>query len=127
MFTFFKPKNKHQISYTKYVSQEQRYKTLLEDMQKEFSRNQELMECLRNLKELLLNQVGDHEKKLFFNSLKFNSKRIEQFKNLCPAKIDDLLNDLMHKQNQLNQDHHIFNHVKEELKINQLERRTINN
>jgi hypothetical protein len=125
MFTFFKPKNKHQISYTTYVSQEQRYQALLTKMQKEFEHNQQLIDCLQELKHLSLNQTDASQKHLFLSSLKLSPKRIEHYQNLSLEKIDTLLNDLINKQNKLTQDHHIFNHVKEELKINGLERRKI--
>ena len=64
MFTFFKPKNKHQISYTKYVSQEQRYKFLLAKTQKEFEQNQLLIDCLQELKQFTLNQQDASQKQL---------------------------------------------------------------
>ena len=123
MFTFFKPKNKHQISYTKYVSQEQRYQALLTKMQKEFEHNQQLIDCLQELKHLSLKKTDTTQKHVFLSTLNLSPKRIEHYENLSVEKIDTLLNDLISKQNKLTQDHHIFTHVKEELKINGLERR----
>jgi hypothetical protein len=121
MFTFFKRKQASSFSIHKYLSQDQKYLSWLNTIQREFEHNQKLLVCLHQLKQLAMLQSSQETKKQHLENYQLTPSEVHQYLNEPPQKIYDAIQKLLKKQNEMSQEHHTYTHLREAIKVHYLE------
>lgn len=120
MFTFFKRKESHTLSMQHYLTQDQKYLSWLNTIQREFEYNQKLLICLQQLKHLILLQSSDTTKRQYLEQFHLSPERINEFLKYSPQKISETIQNILMKQNEMSKEHHTYTHLREAIKISYL-------
>lgn len=108
------------------VPPEDNIQQILVEIQQLFSKNQLLLNCLKQLKHLNEQDTNHPNKLALVESFAFNTVTSETLMNYNLETIDKLIHEILNHQNQISLQHHAFLHLKEHMQIAEHQTQLIN-